>query len=48
MILSKLEIKDAMDKGEIKFSPEIESTQLGDASVDLRLGLISPNLKNPT
>lgn len=38
MILSQPDIRKAIDNGEIKFSPNIEDKQLGEASVDLRLG----------
>jgi dCTP deaminase len=38
MILSQCEIKDAVERGEIKFDPAIEERQWGEASVNLRLG----------
>lgn len=38
MILSRPEIQAAIDRGEIKFSPNIDDRQLGDTSIDLRLG----------
>jgi dCTP deaminase len=38
MILSRAEIQEAVDRGEITFSPEPEERQWGDASIDLRLG----------
>jgi deoxycytidine triphosphate deaminase len=38
MILSRPEIKAAVERGEIRFDPPVEKTQFGDASVDLRLG----------
>lgn len=38
MILSRPEIKAAVESGEIRFKPELEKSQWGDASVDLRLG----------
>jgi dCTP deaminase len=38
MILSQPQIREAVDKGEIKFDPPLEERQWGEASVDLRLG----------
>jgi dCTP deaminase len=38
MILSQPDIRKAVRKREIVFSPELEETQWGEASVDLRLG----------
>lgn len=38
MILSRADIKNALDDQRIKFSPAIEESQIGQASVDLRLG----------
>lgn len=39
MILSRPDIKAAVDRGEIRFDPPLDERQWGDASVDLRLGL---------
>jgi deoxycytidine triphosphate deaminase len=38
MILSRPEIRAAVQRGEIKFEPLLDERQWGDASVDLRLG----------
>jgi dCTP deaminase len=38
MILSKTDIRRAVDDGEIGFTPGLEETQWGEASIDLRLG----------
>ena len=38
MILSRTDIRAAVDAGEIEFTPELEDTQWGEASIDLRLG----------
>jgi dCTP deaminase len=38
MILSKVDIRRAVEAGEIGFSPELEDRQWGEASIDLRLG----------
>jgi hypothetical protein len=38
MILSKTDIRRAVDAGEIGFTPGLEETQWGEASIDLRLG----------
>jgi deoxycytidine triphosphate deaminase len=38
MILSKNDIRQAVEAREIEFTPELEPTQWGEASVDLRLG----------
>jgi dCTP deaminase len=38
MILSQPELRDAVEKGEIKFEPPLEERQWGPASIDLRLG----------
>jgi dCTP deaminase len=38
MILSQCDLRKAVESGEIKFSPELEEKQWGEASVDLRLG----------
>jgi deoxycytidine triphosphate deaminase len=45
MILTRNEIREAVDKGEIKFSPALEEKQWGGASVDLRLGYRFTKLK---
>jgi len=39
MILSQPQIREAVEKEEIKFDPPLEPRQWGEASVDLRLGL---------
>lgn len=38
MILSQTDIRSAVGKGEIKFSPTLDDRQWGEASIDLRLG----------
>lgn len=38
MILTRDEIKEAVERGDITFDPPLETRQWGDASVDLRLG----------
>jgi dCTP deaminase len=38
MILSQLDIRRAVENGDIGFSPQLEAKQWGEASVDLRLG----------
>ena len=38
MILSQPSLQEAVNKGEISFSPELEKIQWGEASIDLRLG----------
>ena len=48
MILSQTQIREAVDSGEIKFSPPLEPRQWGEASVDLRLGLRFSKLKAVT
>lgn len=45
MILSRPEIQEAIERGEIKFSPPLDERQLGDASVVLRLGFKFTKLK---
>lgn len=45
MILSQPQIREAVDKGEIRFDPPLEKRQWGEASVDLRLGLKFTQLK---
>ncbi len=37
-ILSQAEIREAVEKGEIKFDPPLQSTQWHEATIDLRLG----------
>lgn len=46
MVLSRPEIEKAIRDGEIVFDPQIEDGQLGQASVDLRLGFKFTKLKN--
>jgi dCTP deaminase len=38
MILSQVDIRRAVEAGEIGFTPDLEENQWGEASVDLRLG----------
>jgi hypothetical protein len=38
MILSQAELRKAVDDGEIRFDPPLQTRQWGEASVDLRLG----------
>ena len=38
MILSRVDIKNSINRGEIAFTPKVEEAQLGEASVDLRMG----------
>jgi dCTP deaminase len=38
MILSQADLRKAVEKGDIAFSPELEEKQWGEASIDLRLG----------
>lgn len=38
MILSQAEVRAAVENGEIRFDPPLQSKQWGEASVDLRLG----------
>src|SRR6476659_9551197 len=38
MILSQGDLRESVAQGEIIFSPPIEETQWGEASIDLRLG----------
>lgn len=38
MVLSQLDIKAALEKGDIVFTPGLEEVQWGEASIDLRLG----------
>lgn len=45
MILSRPEIRAAVDRGDVKFDPPLEERQWGEASVDLRLGLNFTKLK---
>jgi dCTP deaminase len=45
MILSQREIREAVDKGEIRFEPPLEERQWHEASVDLRLGTKITKLK---
>jgi dCTP deaminase len=46
MILSQTEIRAAVERGDIKFDPELEERQWGEASIDLRLGLSFTKLKS--
>lgn len=39
MILSQPQIREAVEKEEIRFDPPLEKRQWGEASIDLRLGL---------
>ena len=39
MILSQSQIREAVEREEIKFDPPLEKRQWGEASIDLRLGL---------
>ena len=48
MILSKPDIRAAMERGEIRFSPQVEDNQIGDASIDLRLGYKFTKFKKST
>jgi len=45
MILSRQEIRGAVERKEIRFDPPLEERQWGEASVDLRLGLSFTKLK---
>lgn len=45
MILTRDEIREAVERGEIKFQPPLQARQWGDASVDLRLGYKFTKLK---
>ena len=45
MILSQIDIRRAVEAGEIGFSPALEDKQWGEASVDLRLGFQFTQLK---
>lgn len=47
MILSQPDIRAAVERGAIKFTPELEEKQWGEASVDLRLGFDFTILKSP-
>src|SRR5215469_1479325 len=38
MILSQADLRKAVEKGDIVFSPSLEEKQWGEASIDLRLG----------
>lgn len=46
MILSQVDIRRAVDAGEIGFTPSVEEKQWGEASVDLRLGYQFTKLEN--
>ncbi len=45
MVLSQEDIRKAIKKGDVLFSPELEETQYGQASVDLRLGFTFTKFK---
>lgn len=45
MILAHQEIRRYVDEGKITFDPPLEKTQWGEASVDLRLGLVFGRLR---
>ena len=45
MILSRHELRAAVESGDINFSPEIEDSQIGEASIDLRIGYQFTQLK---
>lgn len=38
MILSQIDLRAAVEAGDIAFTPSLEERQWGEASVDLRLG----------
>lgn len=46
MILSRHDIQDAINRGDIQFDPPIEEKQIGEASIDLRLGSSFTKFKN--
>jgi len=46
MVLSQPDLRRAVQRGEIIFSPSLEETQWGEASIDLRLGFSFTKLKN--
>lgn len=39
MILSQPQIREEVEKGDVRFEPQLEARQWGEASIDLRLGL---------
>jgi deoxycytidine triphosphate deaminase len=45
MILSQPQIREAVERGEIRFDPPLEERQWHEASVDLRLGAKFTKLK---
>lgn len=45
MILSQPQIREEVEKGEIRFDPPLEKRQWGEASIDLRLGRTFTRLK---
>lgn len=45
MILSQVDLRAAVQTGEIGFDPELEDDQWGEASVDLRLGFLVTKLQ---
>lgn len=46
MVLSQVDIREAMKRGEIAFTPEIEEQQWGPASINLRLGFQFTKLRD--
>ena len=46
MILSQINLRAAVEAGEISFEPALEEKQWGEASVDLRLGFSFTKIKN--
>jgi dCTP deaminase len=46
MVLSQVDIKKAIAKGEIGFTPELEAQQWAEASINLRLGFRFTQLRN--
>lgn len=46
MVLSQPDLRDAVKKGKIAFTPALEDNQWGDASIDLRLGFSFTQLKS--
>jgi dCTP deaminase len=45
MILSRPDIEESISSGQIKFNPDISRDQIGEASIDLRLGLVFTKTK---
>ena len=46
MVLSQEDLKEAVRRGEIGFTPQLEDKQWGEASIDLRLGFSFTKLEN--